>query len=40
VASGKKVWSFGTGNIIESPVVVANGIVYFGGGNVLYAVRA
>ncbi len=41
VASGKKVWSFGTGNIIESPVVVANGVVYFGStDNNVYAVNA
>jgi outer membrane protein assembly factor BamB len=41
VASGRKVWSFGTGNIIESPVVVANGVVYFGStDNNVYAVNA
>ena len=41
VASGKKVWSFITGNIIESPVVVANGVVYFGSvDNNVYAVNA
>ena len=41
VASGKKIWSFGTGNIIESPVVVANGVVYFGSiDNNVYAVNA
>jgi outer membrane protein assembly factor BamB len=40
-ASGKQVWSFGTGNIIESPVVVANGVVYFGStDNNVYAVNA
>jgi outer membrane protein assembly factor BamB len=41
VTSGKKVWSFGTGNIIESPVVVASGVVYFGStDNNVYAVHA
>ena len=41
VVSGKKVWSFGVGNIIESPVVVANGVVYFGStDNNVYAVYA
>ena len=41
VDSGKQVWSFGTGNIIESPVVVANGVVYFGStDNNVYAVNA
>ena len=41
VASGKKVWSFGTGNQIESPVVVASGVVYFGSiDDNVYAVNA
>jgi outer membrane protein assembly factor BamB len=41
VASGKRVWSYGTGNIIESPVVVANGVVYFGSTDKnVYAVNA
>jgi len=41
VASGKRVWSVGTGNIIESPVVVANGVVYFGSTDKnVYAVNA
>jgi outer membrane protein assembly factor BamB len=41
VASGKKVWSFITGNIIESPVVVSNGVVYFGSiDNNVYALNA
>jgi outer membrane protein assembly factor BamB len=41
VASGKQIWSFGTGNIIDSPVVVANGVVYFGSiDNNVYAVNA
>jgi outer membrane protein assembly factor BamB len=41
VASGKKVWSFGTGNQIESPVVVAGGVVYFGStDDNVYAVNA
>jgi len=41
VASGKQVWAFRTGNQIESPVVVASGVVYFGStDDNVYAVNA
>jgi outer membrane protein assembly factor BamB len=41
VTSGKKVWSYIVGGIIPSPVVVANGVVYFGSiDKNVYAVNA
>jgi serine/threonine protein kinase len=38
--NGHKIWEYATSAVIESGIAVANGIVYFGGGNILYAVRA
>jgi pimeloyl-ACP methyl ester carboxylesterase len=38
--NGHKIWEYATSAVIESGIAVANGIVYFGGGNILYAVTS
>ena len=38
--TGDKIWAFPTFSVIDSGIAVADGIVYFGGGNTLYAVGA
>ena len=34
--TGSKLWNYQTANLVSDPVVV-NGVVYFGAGNILYA---
>src|SRR5262245_57088316 len=38
--TGAKLWSFTTAGDVESAPAVANGIVYFGGGDAIYALNA